>query len=183
LKIRSFIAIDIKLFPKLVEFINEIKKTEANLKIVELKNIHLTIKFLGDIDEEKIDKIGGTIKEVTKDIKPFEIKLKGCGVFPNLNYIKVIWAGLKNCEEIKKIVKMINEKLSEIGIKKDKREFSAHLTIARLKSARGKEEIIKILKKYKDIEFGKLRVESVKLMKSELTPKGPIYSVLKEIKM
>jgi 2'-5' RNA ligase len=181
-KFRGFIAIDIKPFQKLIEFENEIKNTGANVKLVEPENIHLTLKFLGDTDEILIDKIEEITKNSVSEIEPFEIKLIGSGVFPNERYIKVIWIGIENGEIISKIAEKIDEQISSLGFEKEKRKFSAHLTIARIKSVKNKEKIIQVIEKYRNIEFIQLKVNSIKLKKSTLTPKGPIYTTLKEIK-
>ncbi|KYK23007.1 2'-5' RNA ligase [Thermoplasmatales archaeon SG8-52-2] len=182
-KFRGFIAIDIKSFPKLIEFENEIKKTGANVKLVEPKNIHLTLKFLGDTDEILIENIEKIMKDSVEDIKPFEICLKGAGVFPNEKYIKVVWIGIENGEKIGRIAKNIDENISNLGFLRDRREFSAHLTIARVKNVNNKQALIDIINKYRDVEFLKINVDTIKLKKSTLTPKGPIYSTLKEVKI
>jgi len=182
-KFRGFIAIDIPTNKKLLEMENEIKKTEADLKLVETENIHITLKFLGDTDEEKIDEIDEIMKNSVKDLKPFNIKLKGSGVFPNKNYLKVIWIGLEEIEILGEIAKKIDKQLENIGFEPEKRGFSAHLTIARVKSPRNKEKLLQIIEKYQDVEFATIDVTSVKLKKSDLTPKGPIYTTLKEVKL
>jgi len=182
-KFRGFIAIDIPVNKKLLELENEIKNTKADLKLVEPENIHVTLKFLGDTDEEKIDEIQEIIKNSVKDINTFNIKLKGTGVFPNKNYMKVIWIGLENAEKIIEIAKKIDKQLEDLGFKSEKRDFSAHLTIARVKSSRNKENLLKIIEKHKDTEFAIIDVNSVKLKKSDLTSKGPIYTTLKEVKL
>ena len=181
-KFRGFIAIDIDSFPKLVQFENEIRNLGANVKLVEPENIHITLKFLGDTNEEYADRIDEIMKDAVKNSNPFEIKLKGAGVFPNQNYIKVMWIGIENGEQIGKIASKIDEKISELGFEKERRRFSAHLTIARVKSAKNKEKLLELIEKYRDIEFGSLKVDTIKLKKSELTPKGPIYTMLKEVK-
>lgn len=180
---RGFIAIDIDVFPKLVQFENEIRNSGANVKLVEPENIHITIKFLGDTDEGLVERIEEIIKDAAGGLDPFEIKLKGAGVFPNNNYIKVMWIGIENGERIGKIANKIDEKISELGFEKEKRRFSAHLTIARVKSAKNKEKLLQLIEKYGEIEFGTLMVNTIKLKKSELTSKGPIYTTLKEVKL
>ena len=182
-KFRGFIAIDIESFPKLVQFENEIRNSGANVKLVEPENIHITLKFLGETDEKHTDRIEEIIKDAVKDSDSFEIKLKGAGVFPNQNYIKVMWIGMENGEQIGEIANKIDEKISELGFEREKRRFSAHLTIARVKSAKYKEKLLELIEKYRDIEFGSLKIDIIKLKKSELTPKGPIYTTLKEVKL
>jgi len=182
-KFRGFIAIEIDSFQKIIELENEIKNSGAIVKLVEPQNIHITLKFLGDTDENLIDKIEEILKASVENIKPFKISLKGAGFFPNQNYIKVMWIGIENTEQLGQIANKIDEQISKLGYEREKRNFSAHLTVARVKSAKNKEKLIQIIQKYKEIKFGKIIVNSIKLKQSELTPKGPIYTTLKDIKL
>lgn len=182
-KFRGFIAIDIPSSQKIVELSNQIKNSGANVKLVELENIHITLKFLGDTEEQYVDKIEEIIKKSIEGIEPFEIKLTGAGVFPNPNYIKVMWIGIKDNGELSKISSNINGKLTGLAFEKEKRSFSPHLTIARVRSARNKEKLVEIVEKYRETEFTTAKVDSIKLKRSELTPKGPIYTTLKEVKL
>jgi len=181
-KLRGFIALETKIPKKISNFQNEIIKTGANIKLVKPENMHLTIKFLGETEELQINNIEEIIKKAIIGVKPFKIKLKGTGAFPNHDYIKIIWIGIENGEIIKTIAEKINNDLSKIGFKKDKKNFSPHLTIGRVKTAKNKEKIIKILDKNKDIFFSEQEINTIKLIKSKLTPKGPIYTTLKELK-
>ena len=182
-KFRGFIAIDINTTHSILEFEKEITKTDADVKLVEPKNIHITLKFLGDTEEDQIDEIEQIMEDSVKGIKPFKIKLKGTGVFPNQNYIKVIWIGIKEAQPIEIIAKNIDEALSNLGFKKERRGFSPHLTIGRVKTAKNKQLIIKTIENYADLEFSIEEVKSIKLMKSDLTPKGPIYTAVREVKL
>ncbi len=182
-KFRGFIAIEVDSFPKIIELENEIKNSGAMVKLVEPQNIHITLKFLGDTNENLIEKIEEILRTSVQDIKPFEISLRGAGFFPNQNYIKVIWIGIENTEQLGQIAYKIDDQTSKLGFDREKRKFSAHLTIARVKSAKNKDKLIQIIEKYKEIEFGKIIVNSIKLKQSELTPKGPIYTTLKDIKI
>ena len=180
---RGFIAVDVDIIPKIIEFEKEIENSGADVKLIKPENIHITLKFLGDTDEQLIDDIVEIIKSSTEEIKPFNIQLIGTGVFPNPNYMRVVWIGIKNCELLEVIAKTIDEKTVNLGFEKEKREFSAHLTIARVRSARNKDKLMQVLEKYKETRFVEFKVESVKLIKSDLTSKGPIYTTLKEIKI
>ena len=182
-KFRGFIAIDIETNQKMMEFIKKIGETGSNLKIVEPQNIHITLKFLGDTDEKLIGEIEQIIKESVKETPSFDIKLIGTGVFPNPGYIKIVWIGIQDNGIIREIANRIDEQTHKLGFERDKRRFSPHLTIARVKSAKNKDRLIQVLNQYSDTEFINFKVESIKLKKSELTPKGPIYTTLKEIKI
>jgi RNA 2',3'-cyclic 3'-phosphodiesterase len=182
-KIRAFIAVEIPISKEIHQVLNELKKTQIDAKIVETQNMHLTLKFLGDTDEKLIDDIGKIIKNSAKNIPPFQIALKSIGVFPNQNYIKVAWIGVENTENLKQIAETIDSKLQNLGFEKEKRPFSAHLTIARIKSAKNKEKLIDLINKYQNTEFQQIKIDKILLKKSTLTPKGPIYTNLKEIKL
>ncbi|KYK24075.1 2'-5' RNA ligase [Thermoplasmatales archaeon SM1-50] len=180
---RGFIAIDIPAIQKLLIFEEEITKTSADIKLVEPKNIHITIKFLGDTDEKYIDEITRSMKDSVRGIKPFSITFQGTGVFPNKNYIKVIWVGIIDTGIIETIAHAIDTSLLPLGFKKEQRGFSPHLTIGRVKTARNKTQLLKVLERYTKEEFAVHQVQSIVLKKSELTPKGPIYSTLREVRL
>ena len=182
-KFRGFIAVDVPVFSKILEFEKDIRNSGADVKLVEPKNIHITLKFLGDIEEELIGNIEEVIKKSCENINSFNIMLKSSGVFPNYNYIKVVWIGIENIENLGKISSSIDEGTSKFGFEKEKRRFSAHLTIGRVKSAKNKERLLQIIKEYSDVEFGNIDVKFIELKKSELTSKGPIYTTLKEVKL
>jgi len=180
---RCFISIDIEIPSKIIEIEREIEKTGGNVKLVEPKNMHLTLKFLGNTNEEMIDELENMIKESIKDVEPFKIQIKGTGVFPNEKYIKIIWLGIQNGEKITQIAEKIDEKVSKLGFKKEKRSFSPHLTIGRVRNAKNKDKILKMIEKYKDLLFAEKIVDTINLKRSELTPQGPIYTTLREIKL
>jgi 2'-5' RNA ligase len=177
---RGFIAIDIAATPQMITFEKEIGKTGADVKLVEPENIHITVKFLGDTNENHIDAIEKSMKESIAKIKPFPITLKGTGVFPNQNYIKVIWIGIKDEGNIQTIAQAIDTSLAPLGFKKETRGFSPHLTIGRVKTARNKDQLLKVIANYTETEFTVQKVQLLILKKSDLTPKGPIYTNLRE---
>ena len=180
---RGFIAIETKIQPKIADFVNQIKKTGANVKLVEPENMHLTLKFLGDTSERKIDNIEQIMREASSGTGPFEIQLKSTGVFPNENYIKVIWIGIQNGEKIASISRKIDEKMIGLGFKKENRSFSAHLTVARVKNAKNKDQLLQVIEEFKDTVFAEIKVNSLKLKKSDLTTKGPTYTTLKKVNL
>jgi 2'-5' RNA ligase len=111
---------------------------------------------------------------------PFDVNINGIGVFPNLRYPRVIWAGItKGSNQLSSISMQLNKQLHNIGFTSDSRSFSPHITFARIKSGKIKSEISNYLKKYVNYKFGIIRAECLVLKKSDLTPKGAIYSTLK----
>jgi 2'-5' RNA ligase len=178
---RGFIAVEIPATPSIIEFENAIAKTSADVKLVEPENIHLTLKFLGDTNEDKIDAISHVIEESVENIKPFMLTLKGTGVFPNEKYVKVIWVGIVDGDNLSRIAQSIDEKLIPLGFNKEQRGYSAHLTIGRVRTAKNKDQLLTVIQKYKEKEFLQQEIHAVTLKKSDLTPKGPIYTTLREI--
>ena len=178
---RGFIAAEINPTPEIISFEKDITITNADVKLVEQQNIHITLKFLGDTDEQHIDTIEQYMKESVAGIPPFPITLKGTGVFPNQHYLKVVWIGITNTDSLEKITLTLEEKLSSLGFKKEHRGFSPHLTIGRVRTARNKDKLLKTIEQYASTEFTTQQIETITLKKSELTPKGPIYTTLRAI--
>jgi 2'-5' RNA ligase len=180
--IRSFVAFDIdsqQILAKLGEAQDILSRSGADLKLVELQNIHITLRFLGDITQSMVDRIGQEMQSIT--FKSFDVEIKGIGAFPNLRYAKVIWAGIQGGEEeLSKIFSQLEPRLRLLGFAPDSKGFSPHLTIARVKSGRNKSELAKAVTEMSAFEFGKVQAKSLRLKKSLLTPRGPIYSILKE---
>ena len=183
-QIRAFLAIDLDddLKPKINKIIREFKQIDANIKYVELQNLHFTLKFFGDIDTEGIDLISEKVEKVIKDFGPFDIKIKGCGAFPNKNRIKVIWVGLDEDKILKDLHDKLDKEFNSIGFDLDKK-FSSHLTIGRMRSAKGKDKVKETLEKYENMDIGSMEVTGIVLKKSTLTPNGPIYEDLIEFRL
>ena len=183
-QIRAFLAIDLDddLKPKINKIIREFKKTNANIKYVDLQNLHFTLKFFGDIDTEGIDLIDEKIEKIIKDFDSFNIKIKGCGAFPNTNRIKVIWLGLDEDKILKELHDNLDKKFNSIGFDLDKK-FSSHLTIGRMRSAKAKDKVKNTLDLYDGIDVGTMEVKTVTLKRSTLTPSGPIYEDLIEFRL
>lgn len=178
-QIRAFLAIDVDedLKAKIYNVIKEFKKTDANIKYVDLQNLHLTLKFFGDIDVEGIKLLSDKISDVASNFDNFTIKIKGCGAFPNTNRIKVIWLGLDNDGLVKQLHDELDKEFVKLGFDGDKK-FSTHLTIGRMKSAKGKSEVKSTIEELNDVEIGEMNVDKIILKKSTLTPQGPIYEDL-----
>jgi RNA 2',3'-cyclic 3'-phosphodiesterase len=135
---------------------------------------------LGDIQTPMVDSIYEEMKKV--HFSPFKIEIRGVGAFPKLNYPRVIWAGImKGSKELKDVFGQLEPRLRGLGFKPDNKGFSPHLTIARVRTGRNKVRLADLIRELEDYEFGIVNAECLRLKKSVLTPKGPIYSNLKEI--
>ncbi|MBE6498961.1 MAG: RNA 2',3'-cyclic phosphodiesterase [Methanobrevibacter thaueri] len=183
-QVRAFLAIDLNddLKPKIYKLIKEFKKIDTKIKYVELENLHLTLKFFGDIDTNGLKLLEKAISNVLKEFKPFNIKLAGCGAFPNTNHIKVIWVGIDDDTILKQLHDKLDSEFNRLGFDKDKK-FSTHLTIGRMKSAKNKNQVKNIIEEFENIEIGTMQVDTVSLKKSTLTPAGPIYEDIEIFKL
>lgn len=171
-KMRTFVSIDV---PENIQ--KEIKKIQEKLprfegKFTEIENLHLTLKFIGEIDEVNLIEIKRRLKEIK--YKKFEAKISEIGVF-SPSYIKIVWIKLDNCYDIQRI---IDAKLD--GILKKEDRFMGHITIARVKSIKNKKYFLGELKKIEVSAGLKFKVKSFELKKSELTPEGPIHEIIEE---
>ncbi len=179
---RCFIAVAVpeKLKDKILEIQSKLKQIGANLKLVEKENLHFTIKFLGETEDNQIKEVKEFLDSL--DENSFEISIKGLDVFPSEDYIKVVWLGVdKNQDLFLNLIKKINKNLDHI--KKEKKELNTHLTIARVRSAKNKNELKAVIQDLKETEIGKMQVNTLKLISSELTPEGPEYTELAEFKL
>jgi len=150
----------------------------GGMKPVEYDNLHLTLKFLGEVDGLKADKV----KEALGSVKHgrFEVRLKGLGVFPNPGYVRVVWAGVEaGFKEVVELEGEIDSALKPLGFEADVR-FHPHVTLARVKGAVDKEGLRRLLDSGRDVEFGSYTAGGFKLMESKLTPKGPVYSAVRD---
>ena len=179
---RSFLAFDIEsdtVLARLATAQSLLIQTGADVKLVEPKNIHITMRFLGNITPAMAEKIFDEMKKV--QFNPFNVQIKGLGAFPNPRYSRVVWAGItEGAEQLKSVFSQLEPRLRGLGFATDSRGFSPHLTIARVRSGRNKAQLAEFLTENANYEFGAIKAECLRLKKSTLTPKGPIYSTLKE---
>ncbi len=183
--VRAFIGIDIDevVRHKLVATQEQLQATGAQLKLVEPPNIHVTMKFLGEVPEDKIGAIAEALKRAAAGTGQFDIRVKGIGVFPNLRYIRVVWAGVaEGRDEIIGLYQKIDREVQPLGFRPE-RDFVPHMTVARVKTPKQKERLAAFVKEMNDAEFGVTRAQAVELKQSTLTPKGPIYSTLARIEL
>jgi len=184
--IRAFIAVEIdsQNKQKLSELITLLKKTNTDVKWVNEKQMHLTLKFLGNIEETKAQEVSRILESITKDFKEFTIFLSKIGAFPNINKPRVIWVAIDEGKDtLKLLADKIESRLEEIGFVKEKREFKAHLTLGRVKSLKNISQLTEVMQKTDFQSQDKIKISSLILFQSALTSKGAIYAPLAEIKL
>lgn len=201
---RCFIAIELAEYIK--NFIDKLINVNFSIEgvnLVKKDNLHLTLKFLGEVETELIPPLTKSLNNLANEFSPFILKISRPGVFPDKLKPRVIWIGLESSEILKELAAKIDEEMFKYGFEKEKREFKAHITLARVKNPRNGRYIFeKILKSFNEkvlinnsyqkdnrspyyssrisekainLQF---QVKELVLMKSTLTPKGSIYEVL-----
>ncbi len=186
MSIRAFIAVEIEnpqVLSELIRVRDALVETGADLKPVEDENIHLTIRFLGNISTITLEAIKRILSQVPDVVGGrFEMYVKGVGAFPNINRPRVVWAGvIEGVEQLAKIRRFIDEQIQRerlFDVHRDQHEFSPHITIARVRSGRNIAKLCQLIMQYSDYEFGRTPVSEIKLKQSILTPRGPIYKDL-----
>jgi len=177
---RTFIALELSkgIKDELARCQEELKQSGADVKWVKTSNIHLTLKFLGEVTEEKLGGIKKILDSLAEERAPFEISLFKLGAFPNLDHPRVVWAGIdKGCREAEEIARVLSQELGRIGFPEESRGFSAHLTIGRVRSDKNKESLKRGVNSL-EVRPESCGINEIILFKSTLTPDGPIYDKL-----
>jgi len=172
---RAFLGISIP--DELKRKILEIQKKFSgfDIKFVEPENLHFNLKFFREISDEQVEGLKKILGEISKKYEPFEIEIKGLGVFPNKNYIRVVWTGVKEgFNAITSLAEAIQDSIESIGFLREEK-FVPHLTLGRVRTARNKEELKILIEELENIEIGKMEVDTIKLFRSKLSPSGPVY--------
>lgn len=172
---RTFVAVEVS-DNDVIENITKLQSDiDIHAKPVSTKNLHLTLQFLGEVSEDRIDEVRDVLSKIK--FPKFDLEFQGIGIFPNPKFPRVIWIGTNN-EGSTKLIKLahnVENVLTPLGFKSDK-PFKSHMTIFRIKDKI--ENISKKLKKFEESNFGTQRVDKLKFKQSTLTPEGPVYSDL-----
>ncbi len=188
-QIRVFIAIELPDEIKL-----ELKQIETRLKSaspatarwVDPNSIHLTLKFLGDIAADRTREVITAIEEAAGDIAPFQLKVERLGVFPNPRRVQVAWVGLVGeLETLGRLQQNIDTGLEILGFDSETRKFTPHLTLARLRNQATPDERQRLGRLITETEFdaGVINVDTICLMKSQLTRQGAIYTRIGSVRL
>lgn len=180
--VRAFLSIDFtdpNVIQKISEIQSSIQNSGAKLRIVNLKLLHMTLEFLGEISEKEIQKV----KEILDSISfaSFFLDVNAINVLPNEKYIRVVYCEINGDVDIlKTIQRQLRAKLRDCGYKTDNRPFKPHLTIARVKSSQNRKELMLAINNLSNIKCGRQEINSIKLKQSILKSEGPEYSILHE---
>jgi len=181
--IRAFIAIDL---PDEVRIAIDdaqarLKQVHVGVKIswTKVENLHLTLQFLGSVEEASVEKIKSALQSVVVRHQPFEATVRGAGAFPDDHRPRVIWIGCDDTEgRLKALAGAVQASLRPLGFEPEQHEFTAHLTLGRIRAPRPDVALTRALDSLKNMAFGAWRVEAIHLFESQLRPEGSRYKKL-----
>ncbi|MGD0883533.1 MAG: RNA 2',3'-cyclic phosphodiesterase [Thermodesulfovibrionales bacterium] len=183
--IRSFIAIPLSVSLKkgIAELLDELKQMNADIKWVPAENVHITVKFLGDVAEDALPAIEEALSKVSASQRSFTVKLSGTGFFPDKRRPRVLWIDIQEYQGLRELQDLVEESLISLGLKKETKNFSPHLTIGRVRTTKNLSSLVEAMETLKGRDFGNIEVRLLSLMKSELKPTGAEYKTLAEFNL
>jgi 2'-5' RNA ligase len=183
-EVRTFIAIELSDTAKerLSEIQKQLQQLELDVKWIEPENIHLTLRFLGDLTQKQLKSITEAMPQWVTGVPPFSIAITGLGAFPSPQKPKVIWAGVNdNSGEMSRLAEQIEQGINQCGISKADREFSPHITIGRVKELKNISCLTETVPGYAISPALEQTISKVTLFKSTLSAQGSIYKVLTQV--
>lgn len=179
--IRAFVAI--KIDPEVAQRIcaaqSKLDKSMTSIRWVKPENLHLTLKFLGPVSDDKVTRIADSLERALHPLARFSVSCRGLGVFPDIRRAKVIWVGLEG-KPIADLAATVEAALEPLGFPREKREFKPHLTIGRWRESAGRPDLLRReLESGQKQDFGSSQMNEVILFQSVLKPTGAVYTPLK----
>jgi 2'-5' RNA ligase len=181
--IRAFIAIPLSaaVTAALAEVAERLRGAAAQVSWVRPGNIHLTLKFLGEIGQAGVERVGAVLDEVAARHAPFTLGVGGLGVFPNPRAPRVVWAGLTaGAGEAAAIQRDLEAGLGRLGFAREARRFAPHLTLGRVRSPQNVPALLAHIGAVGEFSAGEVAVTHLDLMRSQLDPRGSIYTALRQ---
>lgn len=181
---RMFVAIDLNedVIGRCMRALSSLKESGAELKPVKPENLHITLKFLGEVREDDLDRISVVLEGFSGRFRPFRLALSGIGYFGSEVFPRVIWAGISEGGDIvSEMSDELNRKL--VHIRDEHRNPHPHLTLARARSPENSGRLAEAMKKLSDVKLGEVDVKEIKLRQSILRPDGPVYSDLRSFRL
>ncbi|RJP14535.1 MAG: RNA 2',3'-cyclic phosphodiesterase [Candidatus Abyssobacteria bacterium SURF_5] len=182
--VRMFVAITLhgSLHTTLGEIIGKLSSSGAKVKWVEPENVHLTLKFLGNVEEERLPEIFAACGRAAEGFGPIDLEMRALGCFPNNKSPRIVWLGIqRGVEAVTRLQEKVERELQAIGFSKEEKPFRAHLTIGRVKGKQGISRLCRLLEEERNIFLGSMRAEKISVMKSKTLPAGPVYTELRAI--
>jgi 2'-5' RNA ligase len=181
-KIRTFVAVkagpEVRAGAELL--IGELCGSPADVKWVEPENLHLTVKFLGDVVAEGTPRVCEAVQGAVAGLAPFELEIRGAGAFPSVGRPGTVWLGTgRGSEQMEALFRPIDKALQKLGFPRESRRFHAHLTLGRVRrGGPGVRELGELIRRQADFEAGSMTVGEATIFSSVLRPEGPTYQIL-----
>jgi len=166
---------------RILEALRPFKKIGAPIRWTDAKNIHLTVKFIGEVDPGQAARIAAALAAVKMPVGPFELRIRGFGKFPAGADLNIFWAGVEDNPRLLALFQASESALAPLGVAAEARPFHPHMTLGRGKSRGDFTGVLELLAEKSDLFIAACPVAAFQLMRSELTAAGPIYNVIKEI--
>ena len=177
--IRTFISVDVPVTEELRSVLETLKKVDG-VRVTPENQLHLTLKFLGDVDEKNVERLCSELKRSLAGTEPFDVVIQGTGAFPNQRNPRVLWLGVKDPKRLIDAAEVVDSTVKGLKIKADDKKFSPHLTVGRIN---GKCDLKDFFKNNDKKVFCSFRCDHIDVMKSVLTPKGAMHSIVDRIKL
>ena len=184
--IRTFIAIDIpeSVLQAIAKVQDKLRRTGLGIRWVRPEGIHLTLKFLGDIEKGDVEKIHEAMKKAVQIASPCTVRGEGLGVFPNFKRPRVLWVGLSGeLEMLVALQRALDVQLKDLGFPREKRPFKGHLTLGRVKGRLDGNQLQRTLQRFEDFKTEGFTAEAVTFFQSDLRPTGAVYTKLAEVEL
>jgi 2'-5' RNA ligase len=180
--IRAFVAVTLAtpVIEEIAKVRSILQEAGGDIRWTRLESSHLTLKFLGDIARNQVEPILAALRAALSKQLPLRILAQGLGAFPSLKRPRVLWVGLSG-DGLKEIGERVESALMPLDFPPEEREFTPHLTLGRVRSLRGWERVLPVIKEYEHTHFGESIVEQVILFQRELRSEGAVYSPLGSI--
>jgi len=177
---RLFVSVDLDGLTDRVRAVQERFEGADGLNMVDPGQAHVTLKFLGGVEEDRVDELTDKLTAGVADsgVDPFTAEFGGLGVFPHLGYISVVWLGVRaGSEQLTRLHEAIEDRAVAMGFDPEEHDFTPHVTLARMEHAGGK-DLVQDVVESRDPGAGRLDIEEVRLTESVLTDEGPAYSTV-----
>lgn len=182
---RLFVSADLDGLSSEVADVQSLFEDADGLRFTDPSQAHITLKFLGDTEPDRLGELNAELAEAVDEsgVEPFNAEIGSLGVFPHLDYISVVWVGVREgSEQLTSLHEAVESRTNAIGFDPEDHDFTPHATIARMDHAGGK-EIVQNIVSNRDPDLGTVRFEEIRLTKSELTPEGPEYSTVEAFEL
>jgi 2'-5' RNA ligase len=180
-RIRTFIAVDLgkAIRDRLVTLQENLARTGTEIKWVEVENLHVTLLFLGEVDDRDVHQVCRIVTDTLNQQPSFLMSVETVGCFPNPRRPRTLWVGVgEGTQPLCTIHDDLEEPLTEMGYRREERRYTPHITLGRVKSDRPTDKLAATLAKHAGWKGGETSVREILVMSSELTPQGPVYTVL-----